>query len=82
MAKQPRVNEKETEVTKEVAPSANMPPAAPQDPTKDKEASKMEIVLASLPIPAKGKEVDQGSLEAIVQQSKAPPQGKIVIKKK
>ena len=77
MAKQPRVNKKETEVTKEVASGATMPPAAPQDPTKDKEASKMEIVLASLPIPAKGKEVDQGSLEAIVQQSRPRPKEKL-----
>ena len=44
----------------------------------------MEIVLATLPIPAKGdlKGTDQRSSEATTQQSKAPPQGKIVIKKK
>ena len=44
----------------------------------------MEIVLASLPIPAKGdsKGADQGSSEAAAQQTKAPPLGKIVIKKK
>ena len=44
----------------------------------------MEIVLATLPLPAKGdpKGIDQGSLEAAVPQSKAPPLGKIVIKKK
>ena len=59
-------------------------PAAPQDPAKDKEAPRMKIVLASLPIPTKGDPIgtDQGSSEATIQQSKAPPQGEIVIKKK
>ena len=44
----------------------------------------MEIVLASLPISAKGdsKGADQGSSEDATQQTKAPPLGKIVIKKK
>ena len=44
----------------------------------------MEIVLASLPISAKGdsKGADQGSLEAAAQQTKVFPPGKIVIKKK
>ena len=71
-------------MTKEVAPDATKPPTTLQDPTKDKKASRMEIVLASLPIPAKcdPKGADQGSLEAAVQQSKAPPQGKIIIKRK
>ena len=68
MVEQLGVNEKEIEVTKEVALDATKPPAAPQDPSKDKEASRMEIILASLPIPAKGdfKRADQGSLEAVV----------------
>ena len=84
VAEQLELNETKTEVTKEVAPDATKPPAAPQDPTKDKEVSIMEIVLASLPIPTKSdpKGADQGSSEAAVQQSKAPPQGKIIIKKK
>ena len=30
------------------------PPAVPEDPTKDNETSKMEIVLVTLPILAKG----------------------------
>ena len=83
VAKQPGMNEKEIKVTKEVAPDATKPSATPQDSSKDKKASRMEIVLVSLPIPAKGdfKGADQGSSEATVQQSKAPPQGKIVIKK-
>ena len=78
------MNEKEAEVTKGVPPDATKPLAIPHDPTKDNEASKMEIVLATLSIPAKGdlKGTDQGSSEATAQQSKAPPQGKIVIKKK
>ena len=44
----------------------------------------MEIVLATLPLLAKGdpKGKDQGSLEVVVSQSKAPPKEKIVIKKK
>ena len=44
----------------------------------------MEIVLATLPLPAKGdpKGKDQGSSEATVSQSKAPLKEKIVIKKK
>ena len=43
----------------------------------------MEIVFATLPLPSKGnsKGTDQGSSEAAVQQSKALPQGKIVIKR-
>ena len=44
----------------------------------------MKIVLATLPVPAKGdlKGKDQGFLEAALSQStKAPPKDKIVIKK-
>ena len=48
------MNEKEVEVTKGMPPDATKPPAVPQDSTKDNEASKMEIVLATLLIPAKG----------------------------
>ena len=84
VAEHPGVNEKGVEVTKEVASDVIMPPVAHQDPSKDKEAPRMKIVFASLPIPTKGdsKGAEQGSLEAAVQQSKAHPQGKIVIKKK
>ena len=77
-------------MTKEVALNATVPPATPQDrpptppPPKDKKDTIMEIVLASLPISAKGdsKGADQGSLEAAAQQTKVFPPGKIVIKKK
>ena len=63
---------------------ANQPPAAPEDPTKDNDAPRMELVLATLPIPAKGnpKGTDQGSSETVAEQPKAPPHGKIMIKKK
>ena len=60
------------------------PPAVSEDPTKDSEAPRMEIVLATLSIPAKGdpKGTDQRSSEVAAQQPEAPPHGKIVIKKK
>ena len=78
------VNEEEAEVTKGVLPDATKPPIVPQDPTKDNEASRMEIVLATFPIPTKGdlKGTDQGSSEVATQLSKVLTPGKIVIKKK
>ncbi|XP_023883751.1 uncharacterized protein LOC111996049 [Quercus suber] len=43
-----------TDITKEVAYDAALPPVAPKDPSKEKEASQsMEIVMATLPIPSK-----------------------------
>ena len=80
---QPGVTEKEAEMTKGVAPNATKPLATPQDPINDNEALRMEIVLATLPLSAKGdpKGKDQGSSEAAVSQSKAPPKEKTVIKK-
>ena len=54
VAKQPGVTRKEVEMTKGVGPDATKPPVAPQDPIKDNEASKIEIILATLPLPAKG----------------------------
>ena len=48
------VTEKETDTTKGVAPDAIKPPVAPQDLPKEKEVPpKMEIVLTTLPVPAK-----------------------------
>ena len=78
------MNGKAAEVTKGVVPDAIKSSTAPQDPTKDKEAHRIEIVLATLPLPAKGdpKGIDQESSEVVVPQSKASPHGKIVIKKK
>ena len=70
-------------MTKGVIPDATKLPVAPQDPLKHKEAPRMEIVLTTLPLPAKGdpKGKDQGSLEAAVSQSKAPPKDKNCTKK-
>ena len=63
---------------------ANQPPAAPENPTKDNDAPRMELVLTTLPIPAKGepKGTDQRSSKTTAKHPKAPPHGKIVIKKK
>ncbi|KAK9998052.1 hypothetical protein SO802_017655 [Lithocarpus litseifolius] len=48
------VFEKVADLAKEVADDANLPLAAPKDPSKEKEAfHNMEIVLATLPIPTK-----------------------------
>ena len=65
MAEQPKADEKGVE--KEVGLNATVPSTAPQDPSKEKEDTRMEIVLASFPIPAKGdsKGVDQGSSKAV-----------------
>ena len=53
--KQPRVVEKEANTTKGVAPYATKPPIVLQDPIKEKEVPlKMEIILATLPVPTKG----------------------------
>ena len=76
------MKEKDAEVTKGVAPYATKPPATSQDFTKDKEAPRIKIVLASLPISIKGDPngTNQGSSEAAISQSKALLQGKFVIK--
>ena len=85
-AKQLKVVEKEANTTKGVASNATKPPTAPQDPSKEKVVPpKMEIVLATLPMLAKGdpKGQDQGSSEvALSQSSKVPLKENIVIKKK
>lgn len=71
---------------KGVAPDATKPPAATQDLPAEKEVSnRMEIVLAILPLLAKGDLASKGpeASEAIsTQPIKAPPKEKIVIKKK
>ena len=85
VAQQHGIAEKEAVANKGVALDATKPPAAPRDPLKEKDVSStMEIVLATLLVPAKGdlKSKDSGSLEAILSQStKAPPKEKFVIKK-
>ena len=69
-----------------VASNATKPPAAPQDLSQEKEVpSKMEIILATLPVPAKGDLKGKGleSSEAeLTQSTNAPVKDKIVIKNK
>ena len=61
-------------------------PTVTQDPLAEKEApKKMEIVLATLPLPAKIDPASKGpkALEtAASQPNKVPPKEKLVIKKK
>ena len=59
---------KVTEVTMEMAFDATKPLTVPQDPNKDNEAPRMELVLVTLSLPAKGdlKGVGQGPLKATV----------------
>ena len=66
-AEQLAVAKKEANTTKGVASDATKPPTAPQDPSKEKEVPpRMEIVLATLQVLAKGdlKGKDQGSSKA------------------
>ena len=83
---QPRVTEKKNNANQGVAPDAMKPPTITQDPPAEKEApKKMEIVLASLPLLAKGDLVSKGpeaSEVASTQPIHSPPKDKIVIKKK
>jgi len=63
-AEQLGVSKKEADRTKRVAPDTPKPPTVPQDPLKENEVPpRMEIVLVTLPVPAKGglKGKDQGS---------------------
>ena len=61
-------------------------PTVTQDPLAEKEApKKMEIVLATLPLPAKIDPASKGPKApetAASQPNKAPPKEKLVIKKK
>ena len=54
MDEQPKPDEKGAEMTKDVTLDNTVPSAAPQEHSKDKEDTRMEIFLASLPILAKG----------------------------
>ena len=69
-----------------MAPNATKPPTVTQDPPAEKEAPKMmEIILASLPLPAKADPASKGpevSEAASTQHVKARPKEKHVIKKK
>ena len=68
-----------------MTPDAIKPPATPQDLSQEKEAPpRMEIVLATLPVPTKKDLKGKGpeALKAILTQStKDPAREKIVIKK-
>ena len=62
MAEQPGVIEKEVNANKGVASDATKPPTATQDLSTEKEVPKrMEIVLATPPLPAKGDIASKGS---------------------
>ena len=81
VAQQQGVAEKEANANKGVAPDATKPPTTPQDQPKEKKVpTSMEIVLATLPLPAKGdlKSKDSRSSEAVLPQS---TKGKNCIKK-
>ena len=86
VAKQPGVVEKETNTSKGVAPDATKPLVAPQDLPKEKEVpTKMVIVLATLPVLAKGDLTGKGlkaSEVALTQSTKVLAKEKIVIKRK
>ena len=58
-----------------VASDATKPLTVPHDPAKEKEAPRMELVLATLPIPSKGDptSIGQGPLEATIPQLQALP---------
>ena len=64
---------------------ADLPPVAPKDPSKEKEASQsMELVLATLPVPLKEdpKGKAQVSSTAATTQPPKNPKDKLVIKMK
>ena len=65
-------------MTKDVTLDNTMPSAAPQEHSKDKEDTRMEIFLASLPILAKSdsKGAYQVSSKTVAQHTKALPPGK------
>ena len=69
-----------------MAHGAIQPPAAPKDPSKEKEAShNMEIVLTTLPMPTKEDLKGKGPTfltTALAQPIKAPAKDKLVLKNK
>ena len=82
----PCVTGKEKNANQGVVPDAVKPPVVTQDPHANKEASKkMEIILATLPLPAKVDPASKGpkaSEAASTQPIHGPPKDNIVIKKK
>ena len=85
-AEHPKVIEKEKNANQGVAPNAMKPLAVTPDlPVKKEAPKKMEVVLATLPLPAKADPVSKGpkaSEAASTQPIHSPPKDKIVIKKK
>ena len=60
-AEQPRVTKKEKNTNQGVAPDAMKPPTVTKDSHVEKKApKKMEIVLATLPLPAKADPTSKG----------------------
>ena len=80
------VTEKEKNANQGVAPDAMKPPTVTQDPPAKKETpKKMEVALATLPLPAQADPASKGpeALEATsTHPVHGPPKDKIVIKKK
>ena len=80
------VTEKEKNANQGVAPDAMKPPTVTQDPPAEKETpKKMEVALATLPLPAQADPASKGpeALAAIsTHPVHGPPKDKIVIKKK
>ena len=73
------------DINKEVVQGADLPPAAPKDPPKEKGAfQSMELVLATLPVPLKEdpKGKAQVSSTAATTQPPKNPKDKLVIKMK
>jgi len=84
-AKQSKDAKMVADTTKEVAHDAHLPPAAPKDPFKEKEAShNMEIVLATLPIPSKEDLKGEGPTSTTTASTQPPKtqKDKLVIKMK
>lgn len=83
-AGQLRVAEEEANITIGVAPDTTQPPTSLKDPSKEKEAShNMEIVLATLPMPAKEDLKSKGLASLTVapaQPAKPLAKDKLVLK--
>ena len=84
-AKQAEDTAKTGDINKEVVQGADLPPVAPEDPSKEKEAfQSIELVLATLPIPIK--ENPKGKAQvysaATTTQPLNNPKDKLVIKMK
>ena len=73
------------DINKEMAQGADLPPAAPKDPSKEKEASQsMELVLATLLIPLKEDPKVKAQVSSMAATTQLPKnlKDKLVIKMK